>query len=133
MYNCIAPINDDSVAFAGHIYLSNAFRPAEAQAIWITAYFDHKVKLPPQEELEKEVAYMTAFSKRRYPSRGATGNYFHYEVVNYTDKLFRDVGLVSHRKGWWWQDLVYPCLASDLRGMKDEYISKFGSGRKLEQ
>ena len=68
---------------------------------------------------------MTTFSKRRYPSHGATGNYFHMDLVGYTDKLMKDVGLVSHRKGWW-QDFVSPCLASDFKGMREGYLSKFG-------
>lgn len=125
LYNCIAPLGDNTVAFLGDVYLSNSFRTAEAQAIWTTAYFDGNVKLPPQEEAEREIAYMTAFCKRRYPSQGATGNFFHMDLVGYTDKLMNDVGLVSHRKGWW-QDLVSPCLASDFKDMRDEYISKFG-------
>jgi dimethylaniline monooxygenase (N-oxide forming) len=125
LYNCIAPLGDKTIAFLGDIYLSNSFRTAEAQAIWVTAYFDGRVELPPREEAEKEIAYMTAFSKRRYPSHGATGNYFHMDLVGYTDKLMKDVGLVSHR-GRWWQDLVSPCLASDFKGIREEYLSKFG-------
>ena len=129
LYNCIAPLSDDSIAFVGDIHLSSAFRCAEAQAIWVTAYFDGVMKLPTQEQSEKEIAYMNAFSKRRYPSHGATGNYFHMDLIAYTDKLMKDIGLDSHRKGWWWKDLAYPCLASDFKGMKDEYLSKFGSIR----
>lgn len=125
LYNCIAPLGDSTIAFLGDIYLSNSFRTAEAQAIWATAYFDGRVKLPPREEAEKEIAYMAAFSKRRYPSHGATGNYFHMDLVGYTDKLMKDVELVSHRRGWW-RDLVSPCLASDFKGMREEYLSKFG-------
>jgi dimethylaniline monooxygenase (N-oxide forming) len=126
LYNCIAPLGDKTIAFLGDIYLSNSFRTAEAQAIWATAYFDGEVELPPREEAEKEITYMAAFSKRRYPSHGASGNYFHMDLVGYTDKLMQDVGLVSHRKGCW-QDLVLPCLASDFKGIREEYLSKCGS------
>jgi dimethylaniline monooxygenase (N-oxide forming) len=126
LYNCIAPLGDRTIAFLGDICLSNSFRAAEAQAIWVTAYFDGRVELPPREEAEKEIAYMAAFSKRRYPSHASTGNFFHMDLVGYTDKLMKDVGLVSHRKGWWWQDLVSPCLASDFKGMREEYLAKFG-------
>ena len=66
LYNCIAPLRDDTIAFLGDIYLSNSFRTAEAQAIWVTAYFDGNIKLPPQEEAEKEIAYMTTFSRRNW-------------------------------------------------------------------
>ena len=126
LYNCIAPLNNDSIAFMGCIHVSNSFRAAEAQAIWITAYFDGNIKLPPVKDAEEEVAYMTAFCKRRYPSQGALGNYFHMDLVPYTDKLMKDIGLSSHRRGWR-KDLVYPCLASDFAGIKDEYLAKFGN------
>lgn len=125
LYNCIAPIRDDSVVFLGHIQLSNSFRTAEAQAIWATAYFDGVAKLPEKEQTEKEIAYMNAFSRRRYPSHGSTGDYFHMDLVSYTDKLMNDVGLSSHRKRWWWQDLMAPCLANDFRNAKDEYLLKY--------
>ena len=69
---------------------------------------------------------MAAFSRRRYPSRGATGTFFHFDVVGYTDKLMRDIGLVSHRQGGWWADLTAPCLASDFKDAKDEYMAKIG-------
>ncbi|KAL8637399.1 MAG: hypothetical protein Q9228_005323 [Teloschistes exilis] len=126
LYNCVAPLSDDSILFLGNVYLSNAFRTAEAQAIWATAYFDGNVVLPTREKSERDIAYMAAFSKRRYPSHGATGNYFHMDLVGYSDRLLQDVGLVSHRRQWWWQDFFYPCLASDFSHIKDEYLAKFG-------
>jgi len=82
LYNCIAPLGNKTIAFLGDISLSNSFHTAEAQAIWVTAYFDGWVELPPREEVEKETAYMAAFSKRRYPSHGASGNYFHTAFGN---------------------------------------------------
>ena len=125
LYNCIAPLTDDSIVFLGAAYLPNAFRAAEAQAIWATARLDGNFKLPPQQQAEREVAYMAAFSRRRYPSHGVAGNYFNMDLVGYTDKLVQDLGLVSHRKRWWWQDFFLPCIASDYSGIKDEYLAKF--------
>ncbi|KAL8783069.1 MAG: hypothetical protein Q9213_004881 [Squamulea squamosa] len=125
LYRCVAPLSDDSILFLGDVYLSNAFRTAEAQAIWATAYLDGNVVLPVQEKAERDIAYMAAFSKRRYPSHGASGNYFHMDLIGYSDRLLADVGLVSHRKQWWWQDFFSPCLASDFSHVKDEYLAKF--------
>jgi len=127
LYNGIAPLDDDSIVFVGHVILSNAFRPAEAQAIWVTAYLDSKIRLPARDEAMKEVAYVNAFSKRRYPAHGATGNYFHLDLVGYTDKLLADVGLTSHKQKGSWANFVDPCLASDYKDMKDEYLKKHGS------
>ncbi|ESZ98416.1 hypothetical protein SBOR_1197 [Sclerotinia borealis F-4128] len=125
LYKGIAPLEDPSIAFLGAIDISNSFRAAETQAIWTTAYFDGNINLPPLEQMQKEVAYMHAFSQRRYPTRGQKGDCFFFELVWYTDALLHEVGLSSHRKGWW-ADLVEPCLASDLKGMKDEYKKKYG-------
>ncbi|KAM0802197.1 hypothetical protein BDR22DRAFT_961856 [Usnea florida] len=36
----IAPLDDDSIAFLAHILVSKYFRNAEAQAIWITVFFN---------------------------------------------------------------------------------------------
>ena len=127
LYNCIAPLTDSSIAFFGHAHLSNSFRTAEAQAIWTTAYFDGSICLPPLEQAQKEVAYMNAFSRRRYPSHGARGDYLFLELVWYSDRLMEQVGLRSHRgRGrWWWDDWLEPCLASDYRNMVAEYKKKF--------
>ena len=127
LYNCMAPLHDRSVVFLGRALLSNSFRTAEAQSIWATAYFDGSFKLPPLDEARKEVAYMNAFSRRRYPSHGVNGDCIFFELVSYTDKLLRDLDLHSHRKGWfWWSDWWEPCLASDYKDMPDEYRRKFG-------
>ena len=124
LYNCIAPLTDSSIVFLGAAYLPNAFRAAEAQAIWATAYLDGNFQLPLQDQAEQEIEYMAAFSNRRYPNHGAAGNYFNMDLVGYTDKLVHDVGLVSHRRRWWWQDFFLPCVASDYSGIKDEYLAK---------
>lgn len=125
LYNCIAPLEDPSVVFLGRAHLSNGFRTAEAQAIWATAYFDGNVKMPSLERAQREVAYMNAFSKRRYPSHGAAGDFLFFELVWYTDKLMDEAGLTSHRKSWW-ADWVEPCLATDFKDARDEYRKKYG-------
>ena len=124
LYNGIAPLEDDSAVFLGRALLSNSFRTAEAQAIWATAFFDGNLKMPSLDQAQLEVAYMNAFSKKRYPSNGAVGDNYFFELVWYTDKLLADVGLKSHRKGWW-ADWVEPCLTTDFRHMKDEYLRRF--------
>lgn len=124
LYNGIASLYDSSIVFLGRTHISNAFRRAEAQAIWATAYLDGSVTLPTPEEAKREVAYMNAFSKWRYPAFGSDGLYFFNDLLGYTDKLLRDVGLSSHRKDWW-TDNNKPCLASDFRDVKDEYLSLY--------
>ena len=125
LYNGIASLTDPSIVFLGRARLSNNFRGSEAQAIWATAYWDGHIKLPPFDQAQREVAYMNAFSRRRYPSRGFDGLNFHADLVWYTDRLVSQAGLESHRKGWW-EDPEEPCLASDFRDCKDEYLAKYG-------
>lgn len=125
MYHLIAPLCDGSVAFMGNVYVPNGFRIAEAQAIWTTAYLDGELQLPPKEEMRKEIARVNSYIRRRYPTQGALGNYLLYDVMGYVDRLFSDVSLTSHRKGWW-SDLVYPVVVKDLVGTTKEYLEKHG-------
>ena len=127
LYNGMAALTDSSIVFLGRARVSNNFRVAEAQAIWATAYWDGHVKLPPFEQAQREVAYINAFSRRRYPAhRSIDGLDFHADLIWYTDKLLTDAGLSSHRKGWW-EDADEPCLASDFRDCKIEYLAKYGA------
>ena len=125
LYHGIASLTDPSIIFLGRARLSNNFRGAEAQAIWSTAYWDGHATIPPIPQALRDVAYMNAFSRRRYPSRGVDGINFHTDLVWYTDALLCGAGLRSHRKGWW-EDWDEPCLASDFRDCKDEYLAKYG-------
>jgi hypothetical protein len=127
LYNGIASLTDTSIVFLGRARVSNSFRGAEAQAIWATAYWDGNTVLPKQ--ARREVARMNAFSRRRYPSRGFDGVDFHGDLVWYTDKLLCEAGLRSHRKGWW-EDWDEPCLASDLRDCKEEYLAIYRASKK---
>ncbi|TGO51376.1 hypothetical protein BOTNAR_0358g00080 [Botryotinia narcissicola] len=137
LYNLFAPINDlenPSLVFLSHIHLSNAFRLAEAQAIWTTAYFSSHLSLPRLQEARREIAYQNTFSKLRYPAHGEQGSYFPLDLVAYTDMLMREVGLGSHRKKGWWTDLVGPCVAGDYGGMRGEYLKRFsGGGEEVER
>jgi len=56
-----------------------------------------------------------------------------FELVGYTDELLEQLGLKSYRKGWW-RDLFAPCMASDFKGLKEEYVGKYGwDGRGGEE
>ena len=124
LYNGIASLTDTSILFLGRARMSNNFRGAEAQAIWATAYWDGHATMPPLPQARRQVAYMNAFSRRRYPSRGVDGIKFHADLIWYTDTLACEAGLTSHRKGWW-EDPEEPCLASDFKDCRDEYIAKY--------
>ncbi|MCJ1246719.1 monooxygenase [Trapelia coarctata] len=128
LYKHITPLCDAearSIVFIGHIHVGSYFRAVESQAIWATAYLDGKLALPSEEKRREEVALFTAWCRRRYLSNGQGGNWMTFELVGYTDSLLKEVGLRSHRKGWW-RDLFEPCTAKDLRGLREEYVRLYG-------
>ena len=126
LYQGMASLADDSIVFLGRARMANNFIGAEAQAIWATAYWDQHVTVPRYSQAQHEVAYMNAFSRRRYPSRGVDGLNFHTDLIWYTEKILCEAGLTSHRKEWW-VDPEEPYLANVFRDCKDEYLAKHGS------
>ena len=129
LYNCITPLDDHSIAFVGNIYAPNGFRAAEVQAIWTTALFDGSLQLPSKDAMRKDVAWVNAFMRRRYPTHGAGGNYLQCDMMGYIDRLLQQVGLTSHLKGWW-SHLVFPMVTKDLSGTTGEYIDKYAAKQK---
>ncbi|KAL8779505.1 MAG: hypothetical protein Q9213_006917 [Squamulea squamosa] len=125
LYKGIAPLRDDSIAFVGHVLVANYFRVAECQAIWATAYLDGRIKLPPLEQRRKDVALFVAWCRRRYLSNGDRGHWIASEQTGYTDTLFHELGLSSHRRFWLW-DAFVPSNKKDLHRVRAEYINKFG-------
>ena len=124
LYQGIAPLSDASIVFLGRTKLPNGFFGAEAGAIWATAYWSGLIPLPPLREAQKKVAYLNAFSRRRYMSDG-DGLNFYKDLIWYVDSLLTEAGLTSHRKGWW-TDWDQPFVISDLKDCKDEYLTKYG-------
>ncbi|KAI4225266.1 MAG: hypothetical protein L6R36_004054 [Xanthoria steineri] len=124
LYNMIAPLNDDSIAFVGHMAIVNHFRGAECQALWAMAYLDKQLKLPSYEDRQLEIARRVTWCRRRYLSHGVSGNYIPFESEAYTDKILAEIGLTSHRKGLL-RDSFVPPGPGDLVGLKDEYLDKF--------
>ncbi|KAL8947214.1 MAG: hypothetical protein Q9222_006480 [Ikaeria aurantiellina] len=125
LYSGIAPLEDNSIAFVGHVLIANYFRVSECQAIWATAFLDGKIKLPSLEERQKDVAIFLAWCRRRYLSNGDRGHWMSAEQTGYTDRLFHQVGLSSHRRFWLW-DSFAPSSNKDLFRVRAEYIKKHG-------
>ncbi|KAI4112581.1 MAG: hypothetical protein LQ345_006296 [Seirophora villosa] len=125
LYNSIAPLQDDSIVFVGHVMIANYFHLAECQAIWATAYLDGNIKLPSLEERRKTVALFVAWCRRRYLSNGDRGHWLVFEQRTYTDRLFDQLGLSSHRRFWLWDSFV-PISKKDLPRLRAEYINEYG-------
>jgi hypothetical protein len=132
LYNCIAPIDPSfnrSIAFVGFSTLTNMFTNSELSAIWATAYLDGNLNLPSEEEMKNDVAYTTTYMRLRNPTYGRVGNFYNFDYFPYVDRLMGEVGLSSYRKSWW-REQFQPLLTQDLKGLKDEYIEKYGGGIK---
>lgn len=132
LYRHLAPLLESSAAptersivFIGQVCVGNYFPTVECQAMFATAYLDGKLNLPSKEEQENEIALFTAWCRRRYLSKGDEGNNMTFELIGYMDTLLKDLGLRSHRKGWF-KDLFAPILARDLKCLKEEFAKKFG-------
>ncbi|PQE08057.1 hypothetical protein CJF32_00008143 [Rutstroemia sp. NJR-2017a WRK4] len=132
LYRHVVPISesgnvpqDRSIVFIGHVGVGNYFPIVECQSLWVTAYLDGKLKLPSKQEQEEDVALFTTWCRRRYLSSGAEGNNMTFELIGYMDLLLHNLGLTSHRKGWF-KDLFAPIWAKDLGNLKAEFTEKFG-------
>ncbi|KAF7952365.1 uncharacterized protein EAE97_001862 [Botrytis byssoidea] len=119
-------IDGNSIVFIGQVSVGDYFPVVQCQSMWATAYLDGKLVLPPSQEQQKEVALFTAWNSRRYLSSGDEGINMTFELVGYCDSLLQDLGLISHRRGWF-KDLFAPFVASNFAGLKDEYLKKYES------
>lgn len=127
LYRNMIPTNTQKypgIVFLGHIAVGNNFRAADVQALWAVAYLSGSMKLPSQEEMEKEVALALAWCRKRYLSKGQLGHWLYYDLVPYTDRLLEDVGLSSHRRKGRLGDFWKPCTAEDLNGLLEELREK---------
>ncbi|KAK3683186.1 hypothetical protein LTR37_020471 [Vermiconidia calcicola] len=125
LYNLTLPVSDQSIAFLGLQLVPNSYHTALAQTLYAIAGLDGVLKLPPKEEMEKEVAFIDRWCARRYPVHGHLGNVLDYEMVSFTDYLLKQLGLSSHRtKASWWADMTDPVVASDYAALVEEYRKK---------
>ncbi|EKG17243.1 Pancreatic hormone-like protein [Macrophomina phaseolina MS6] len=131
LYRFIAPpstLQKRNIAFAGMITCISTSICAQAQGLWISAYFDGKLdRLPSQEKVQRETMLHTQFGKWRYPcGYGARLPDFVFDAVPYVDMLLRDVGLEGHRKKSKFADITEPYGPEDYKGLPSEWAHKHG-------
>ncbi|KAJ5824770.1 hypothetical protein N7447_007110 [Penicillium robsamsonii] len=138
-------VNERSLAFMGITMTINTTLVAQAQALWISAYFkgdltpatrescplavrgasDLKTEDVSEIDLAWETALFTEFGKYRYPGGfGRRNPDFVFDAIPYVDLMLGELGLSTRRK----QGLMARCLqpygAEDYRGLVDEWKSK---------
>ncbi|KAJ5542762.1 hypothetical protein N7535_005186 [Penicillium sp. DV-2018c] len=138
-------VKERSLAFMGVTMTINTTLIAQAQALWISAYFrgdltpstnercppalrassDLKSEDTPEDDLAWETALHTEFGRYRYPGGfGRRNPDFVFDAIPYVDLMLRELGLEQKRK----QGLLTRCLqpygTEDYRGLVDEWKSK---------
>jgi hypothetical protein len=116
-------------AFAGMVSTVDTAAFANAQALWISAYFDGKLKREPksQDDMVRNVLLYTQFGKWRYPcGYGDSLPDFAFEALPYVDLLLNDVGLRCHRKATQIAEFTEPYKPWDYKGLTQEYQEMHG-------
>jgi hypothetical protein len=63
----------------------------------------------------------------RIPTYGRLGNYYLYDKFAHNERLLsKDLGLKSWYPKSSWAYWTHPSFPSDLTGLKDEYLEKYG-------
>lgn len=125
LYKCMLPISDQSIVFLGKTVIGHVFPSAEVEALWAVAALDGRIALPTVPDMEREVARVVAWSRKRYPSRGRQAMWIPWDLIPFTDMLLKQLGLVSHRGETWWKDLTTPTSSQRLKGLIAEYKRKY--------
>ncbi|KPM42815.1 hypothetical protein AK830_g3724 [Neonectria ditissima] len=115
---------DRNLAFAGMVSTTSTSMFATTQALWISAFFDGKLKRAPKssDEVVKEIMLHSQFGKWRYPcGYGASLPDFAFDSLPYVDLLLNDLGLSSHRKTTAMMELVEPYKPKDYKGLSQEW------------
>jgi hypothetical protein len=121
-----------SIAFAGAYLSVSVVTVAQAQALWITAYFGNNIRSLALKSshadnmIEWNTILHSQFGKWRHPAAaGGYGEIFPdmaFDSLPFVDLLLKDLGLPSHRKGgWWWREWFVPYTQSDYRGLVLEW------------
>lgn len=124
-----------NIAFIGAHSSIHAVTVAQAQALWITAFFQGKIKhLDPTsadyDEIRYEATFENVYTRMRRPHDlgGSGGKYADlvFDSIPYVDRLLRDVGLNHRRKGSWWKEWTECYKMGDYRGLAQEWMRVHG-------
>ncbi|KAF9698564.1 hypothetical protein EKO04_003509 [Ascochyta lentis] len=114
-------------AFAGMISSVSTSVCANAQGLWITAYFDGRLERQAeiQEDIVDGIMAHTQWGKWRYPcGYGASLPDLVFESIPYVDMLLKDVGICHQRKRSWLTELFSAYTPEDYKGILGEYRIK---------
>lgn len=124
-----------NIAIIGAHLAVNAITVAQAQALWITAFFNDKIDNVSRSKGKvsyREIEYQTVLHAeycrlRHPPAGGGAGNKcpdLVFDGLLYTDLLLQDLGIEVRRKRSWWRELFCRYLPNDYRGVVTEWAAK---------
>ncbi|KAI1423791.1 FAD/NAD(P)-binding domain-containing protein [Xylaria sp. FL1777] len=122
-------IKQRNIAFIGMHRSVHAIIVAQAQALWVTAFFDNRLgeDLDP-EVIHRETVLHSEYERLRRPREsGGSGASFPdlvFDSIPYTDLLLEDLGLRTMRKRTLWANILQPHLPADYRGLIQEWLSR---------
>lgn len=150
LYNHIVPpgptvLHHRNLAFIGHHRSIHAALVAQAQALWITAFFTGHLDLPPslpsppsspspsfdsttitQQTILSKTYHQTIYQALRHPpAAGGSGHHFPdlvFDSLPYIDILLGECGVRTMRKGRWWRDIFEAYGLRDYRGLVAEWL-----------
>ena len=138
-------VRDRSLAFMGVTMTINTTLIAQAQALWIAAYFrgdltptahercppavraasDLKMEDSTDIDLVWETTLHSEFGRYRYPAGfGRRNPDFVFDAIPYVDLMLKELGLPTQRKRGLLARCFEPYGAEDYRGLVDEWKSK---------
>lgn len=127
MYRYMIPpayMEKRNIAFAGMVSSVSTATAANAQAMWISTFFDNRLDIiakTPQ-EVAKEVMLHTQWNKWRHPTGyGASFPDFAFDALPYIDLLIKDLGLKVNRHKGTWAEVFHPYGPRDFVGLADEW------------
>ncbi|KAK6434044.1 hypothetical protein LTR95_009774 [Oleoguttula sp. CCFEE 5521] len=125
LYNHTTPVSDPSIAFLGIPLCANSYHVAFVQALYAIAVMKGHIKLPDCEAMERDIAYVATWNRRKYPAIGGPGNAMEFEMVAYTDKVLGELGLESHKHKSWWMWMTEPVWARENEAQLEEFRAKY--------
>lgn len=130
LYRFMIPTSTTStrdIAFMGALSPISITLVAQAQAVWISAYFGRDSLLSSTfantPKMEKETLLHNRFGKWRYPAGfGARFPDFVFDTIPYVDLLLGDLGLKVWRKNGRVAEWLEPYGPEDYKGLVDEFV-----------
>lgn len=140
LYRFVIPSNErllkaKNLAFIGIDFSLHTVVLAQAQALWITAFFQDKIPHLRDSTIDhgavrrNTILHSEYQALRRPRIAGGAGEKFPdlvFDSITYVDLLLRDLGLKTRRKESWWRDLVVPYSVRDYEGLVREWMRSLG-------